>query len=97
MTANDASKKITASRSFMDKVSGTIESRDSLVCVGLDPDLSRFPDSVKTGRSTGAAIVEFNKWIIESTVEIAAAYKPQLAMYMQYGPEGSRLCWKPGP
>ncbi len=88
MTANDARMTITKSISFLDKVSSTVESRDSLVCVGLDPDLSRFPESVKSGRSTGAAIVEFNKWIIEATVEIAAAYKPQLAMYMQYGPEG---------
>ncbi len=88
MTANDASKTITAPRSFLELVSGAIESRDSLVCVGLDPDLSRFPESVKTGRSTGAAIVEFNKWIIEATGGVAAAYKPQLAMYMQYGPEG---------
>ena len=65
-----------------------IEARDSLVCVGLDPDLAHIPESMNTGRSTGEAIVEFNKQIIEATVEFAAVYKPQLAMYMQYGPEG---------
>src|SRR5215207_8340283 len=79
---------ITARRPFMEKLSGTFNSRDSLVGVGLDPNLARFPESVKTGRSTGEAIVEFNKQIIEATIEVASAYKPQLAMYMQYGPEG---------
>lgn len=65
-----------------------MDTQGSLVCVGLDPDLSRFPDSVTRGRSVSEAIVEFNKAIIESTIEFAAAFKPQLAMYMQYGPEG---------
>lgn len=88
MNANDSSITITASRSFLDKVSGTIESRDSLVCVGLDPDLARMPASITGGRSAGEAIVEFNKQIIESTIEFASAYKPQFAFYMQHGAEG---------
>lgn len=79
---------ITTPLSFLERVSGIVASRDSLVCVGLDPDLSRMPASITAGRSAGAAIVEFNRQIIESTLEFAAAYKPQLAMYMQYGPEG---------
>lgn len=88
MTANETRATITAQRSFLDKVGSAAEARDSLVCVGLDPDVSHFPDSVTAGRSPGEAIVEFNKWIVDSTVEFATAFKPQLAMYMQYGPEG---------
>jgi orotidine-5'-phosphate decarboxylase len=88
LNANDAGMTITGSRPFIDKVADTTESRDSLVCVGLDPDISRFPESVTRGRSTGEAIVEFNKQVIESTVELAAIYKPNLAFYVQYGVEG---------
>jgi orotidine-5'-phosphate decarboxylase len=88
LNANDAGMTITASRPFLDKVSSSTESRDSLVCVGLDPDLSQMPESVTAGRSAGEAIVEFNKQIIESTIELAAIYKPNLAFYVQYGVEG---------
>jgi orotidine-5'-phosphate decarboxylase len=88
LNANDGNMTITAARPFADKVSAASEARDSLVCVGLDPDLSRYPSSITTGRSAGEAIVEFNKRIVDATVECATAYKPQLAMYMQYGPEG---------
>ena len=88
LNANDANMTITAPRPFLDKIADTTQSRDSLVCVGLDPDVSRFPDSITAGRSTGEAIVEFNKQIIESTLELAAIYKPNLAFYVQYGVEG---------
>ncbi|MCA9858096.1 MAG: orotidine-5'-phosphate decarboxylase [Thermomicrobiales bacterium] len=79
---------ITAPKRFLESVEQSSEDRDSLVCVGLDPDLARMPDTITRGRSAGDAIFEFNKQIIESTIEFAAAYKPQLAMYMQYGPAG---------
>jgi orotidine-5'-phosphate decarboxylase len=88
LNANDASMTITAPRPFLDKVFSTMESRDSLVCVGLDPDLSRMPESVKAGRSAGEAILEFNRKIVEATIEFAAIYKPNLAFYVQYGVEG---------
>lgn len=79
---------ITSHRSFREKVSERIRSRDSLVCVGLDPDLARMPEKVTRGRPANAAIVEFNKRIIDATSDSAVAFKPQLAMYMQYGSAG---------
>ncbi|MCC6674081.1 MAG: orotidine-5'-phosphate decarboxylase [Thermomicrobiales bacterium] len=88
LSANDASVTITTGRSFTEFVTRSTSDRDSLVCVGLDPDLSRMPESIVSGRSAGEAIVEFNKRIIDATAEYAAAYKPQFAMYVQYGPEG---------
>lgn len=88
LNANDASMTITTRRSFSELVSRAAKERNSLVCVGLDPDLSRFPASVVAGRSPGAAILEFNKRIIDATAEFAAVFKPQFAMYMQYGPAG---------
>jgi len=79
---------ITTSRPFPELIAASIETRDSLVCVGLDPDLSRMPASLVDGRSPGEAIVEFNKQVIEATSEFAAIYKPNLAFYVQYGVEG---------
>lgn len=88
MSANEHSMTITSTLPFLDKVAATAASRDSLLCVGLDPMIERMPASVTQGRSDFDAIVEFNKAIIASTVEFASAFKPQLAMYMQYGSAG---------
>ncbi len=59
-----------------------------LLCVGLDPDPDKFPrdllcESPKTASapSVDAAVLAFNKRIIDATCEITAAYKPQAAFY----------------
>ncbi len=88
LSANGSSVTITTPHSFPELVSQAAEDRDSLVCIGLDPDLSRMPESLVSGRSAGTAILEFNKRIIEATIEYAAMYKPNLAFYVQYGVEG---------
>lgn len=51
---------------------------NSLVCVGLDPDLSRFPEHLK---NTSDSIFQFNKMIIDSTHDLVCAYKPQIAYF----------------
>jgi orotidine-5'-phosphate decarboxylase len=88
LNANDTKMTITPSRPFPESVARAVDRNDSLVCVGLDPDLARLPHSIVAGRSTGKAIVEFNKQIIAATAEYASAYKPNLAFYVQYGVEG---------
>ena len=57
---------------------------DSLVCVGLDPEVERFPPQL-----TGAAapIFAFNKAIIDATHDLVCAYKPQFAHYAARGAE----------
>jgi orotidine-5'-phosphate decarboxylase len=88
LNANDAGMTITPPRPFPETVARAVERSDSLVCVGLDPDLSRFPDAIRAERSAGAAIIEFNKQVIAATADYASAYKPNLAFYVQYGIEG---------
>lgn len=88
MSANDDSMTITTSRPFSDSIAQSIRERDSLVCVGLDPDLERMPASIVSGRGAREAIVAFNQQIIEATADYAAIYKPNLAFYVQYGVEG---------
>jgi orotidine-5'-phosphate decarboxylase len=57
---------------------------DSLVCVGLDPQIDRFPPELAAQRSP---IFEFNKAIIDATADLVCAFKPQFAHYAAYGAE----------
>ena len=48
---------------------------DSMLCVGLDPDVKRFPACI-TGRE---AIFEFCRAIVDATAPFDCAFKPQIA------------------
>lgn len=63
---------------FMEKVEAAWERNNSLVCVGLDPDLDKLPDCVK---HRPHPIFEFNRAIIDATADLVCAYKPQAAYY----------------
>ncbi len=67
-----------------------IKQNDNLkfICVGLDTDIQKIPISIK---STSNPIFEFNKRIIESTSDIAAAYKFNLAFYEKEGLKGLEI------
>ena len=64
--------------SFIEKLNCIWEKNDSLVCVGLDPDVSRFPIGFS---NTTDAIFKFNKEIIDATHDLVCAYKPQIAYF----------------
>ena len=57
------------------------------ICVGLDTDIKKIPVHLKDSPNN---IFEFNKQIIENTIDNAAAYKLNLAFYECYGIEGIR-------
>ncbi len=57
---------------------------DSLVCVGLDPEIERFPEHIAAQASP---IFQFNKAIIDATADLVCAYKPQFAHYAAYEAE----------
>ncbi len=63
---------------FIEKLSAAWSARDSLLCVGLDPDLTRFPPQLR-GRPD--AIFAFCKAIIDATADYACAFKPQIAYF----------------
>lgn len=65
-----------------------------MLCVGLDTDWNKVPDSVKAGRSVGEAILEFNRRIIDSTAPYCVAFKPNLAFYECLGAEGMTILGK---
>ena len=56
----------------------------SLVCVGLDPEIERFPAHIADHASP---IFQFNKAIIDATADLVCCYKPQFAHYAAYEAE----------
>ncbi|MCI1944441.1 orotidine-5'-phosphate decarboxylase [Clostridium luticellarii] len=75
---------------IIDKLYDRVEEKGN-VCVGLDTALEYIPDNVvKSCGSTGDAVFEFNRSIIDSTCDVAACYKVQIAYYEALGMEGIR-------
>ena len=62
-----------------------ILAKKSFLCVGLDIDLEKVPEHIKTMEDP---LYEFSKAIIDSTASYAVAYKPNIAFFETYGPEG---------
>ena len=62
-----------------------ILAKKSFLCVGLDIDLEKVPEHIKTMEDP---LYEFSKAIIDSTAAYAVAYKPNIAFFETYGPEG---------
>lgn len=70
--------------SFMEMVKKRWNENNTLVCVGLDPDLGKIPSKY---RSSETPLFDFNKDIIDQTAEYACCYKPQIAYYNGVGLE----------
>lgn len=70
---------------FFNRLEERIESTDSVLCVGLDPQLDRLPSHLQEKDLPRWA---FNRRIIDETHEFVAAYKPNAAFYED--PEGWR-------
>jgi orotidine-5'-phosphate decarboxylase len=69
---------------FHNRLAAAWAASDSLLCVGLDPDPSRFPDYV--GQDS-RAIEFFCDMIIDSTGDLVCAFKPQIAYFAAHGAE----------
>ena len=61
------------------------------VCVGLDTDVTYLPEALaQQFPSTEDGLFAFNKAIIDSTLDVSACYKVQIAYYEAYGMAGLR-------
>jgi orotidine-5'-phosphate decarboxylase len=69
---------------FIEQLERAWDVNGSLVCVGLDPEIERFPPQVVGQPSP---IFQFNKAIIDATADLVCAYKPQFAHYAAYEAE----------
>ncbi|MFW6153529.1 MAG: orotidine-5'-phosphate decarboxylase [Halobacteriota archaeon] len=63
---------------FFDRLADRIDRRETVLCVGLDPDPSRLPDHLGDHDLPRWA---FNRRIIDATHDLVAAYKPNAAFY----------------
>ena len=70
---------------FTEKIQSVCRAQNSLLCVGLDSDISRIPDFLQNEPDP---IFAFNKVIIDATAPFAAAFKPNLAFYEAQGTAG---------
>lgn len=69
---------------FTQQLNEAWERNNSLVCVGLDPEIERLPPSIAAEASP---IFQFNRAIIDATADVVCAYKPQFAHYAAYEAE----------
>ena len=63
---------------FMTALKAAWAQRNSLLCVGLDPDPARFPAHLQ-GRPD--AIFQFCKAIVDATADLVCCFKPQIAYF----------------
>ncbi|MFM8844381.1 MAG: orotidine-5'-phosphate decarboxylase [Gammaproteobacteria bacterium] len=69
---------------FLQRLDAAMTANHSMVCVGLDPEVERFPLHL---RHSPRAIYEFNRAIVDATADLVCAYKPQIAHYAAVGAE----------
>src|SRR3989344_1200455 len=70
---------------FQQKLKKIVKKNNSLVCLGLDPEIEKIPSIFRKRRNP---LFSFNKEIIDSTYFLVGAYKPNIAFYEAYGLEG---------
>ncbi len=71
---------------FMSSLQAAWQRNDSLVCVGLDPEPSKFPAHL---HGDPDAIFDFCRAIVDATADLVCAFKPQIAHFAAHGAEGA--------
>ena len=77
---------------FRDKLDASVKKNNSLLCVGLDPDVGKIPKTV----TRNDIIFAFLKDIVDATADLVCAFKPNSAFFEAEGAEGisklKKLC-----
>jgi orotidine-5'-phosphate decarboxylase len=79
---------VTERRGFIGSLYAAAARNNSLVCVGLDPEIAKIPAQL---RDLPQPIFEFNRRIVDATAEYACCFKPQFAHYAALGAEDQLL------
>lgn len=69
-----------------EELKNLIIKKQSYLCIGLDTDISRIPAIIKEGNDD--PVFEFNKQIVDATIQYAVAYKPNTSFYEAQGSAG---------
>lgn len=64
-----------------------IRSLKSFLCIGLDPDLNKIPNPY---RSSSEPLLRFCADVLEATIDLAIAYKINIAFFERQGSDGFR-------
>lgn len=76
------------SSSFLHRLDHRMTTANSLVCVGLDPQVSHFPPHI--GHDS-RSITTYLTGLVAATAPYAAAFKPNLAFYTALGVDGLQV------
>ncbi|MBY4597728.1 orotidine-5'-phosphate decarboxylase [Ottowia caeni] len=69
---------------FLDQLRAAESANASMLCVGLDPEPSRFPEGVARNAD---GIYDFCAAIVEATADLVVAFKPQIAYFAAHRAE----------
>ena len=69
---------------FLEQLQGAERQNGSLLCVGLDPEPSKFPAGMKGDASK---IYDFCAQIVDATSDLAISFKPQIAYFAAHRAE----------
>ena len=80
-------------KSFSDRLAEQIQSKNSAVCVGLDPRLANLPETLKpavnaSSEDVAGAFQQFCCGVIDAVADLVPIVKPQAAFFEQIGPAG---------
>lgn len=73
---------------FLDKLEKSIQTKNSLLCIGLDTDFEKLPQTVRQSHNP---VFAFNKEIIDRTYDLVCVYKIQIAYYSALGIRGYEM------
>ena len=80
--------------SFKSRLASLQLSKNSVLCVGLDPDPDRLPASLMPEAPLSERVLAFNQAIIEATAPYAVAFKTNFAFFEALGPAGWEVLHK---
>ena len=69
---------------FLDQLRAAERQNSSMLCVGLDPEPSKFPAHL---RGDASKIYDFCAAIVDATADLAMAFKPQIAYFAAHRAE----------
>ena len=70
---------------FLDMLRAAERQNNSMLCVGLDPEPTKFPDRIKGDSNK---IYDFCAAIVDATADVVNSFKPQIAYFAAHRAEG---------
>ena len=79
---------VTTTRPAFADLLGARTATGAHLCVGLDTSVAALPEGIAPTLAPEERVVAFNERVVEATLDIAAAFKPNAAFYEALGAAG---------